>query len=513
MEQTIHWADVVANEALTKSDTHIVATGITPSGNIHIGNMREVVTADAVYRALIDSGGNADLIYIADTFDPLRKVYPFLDESYQEHVGKPLSEIPCPCSKHSNYAQHFLEPFLQSLDKLDIHPKVILADELYKEGAFVDAIKTALIKRDEIANIIETVSSRTIDSEWSPFNPICSNCWRLTTTKVTDFDTDRQTVDYTCSCGSTGTVSMQGGGKLTWRVDWPARWPILGVTIEPFGKDHASAGGSYDTGKRISDEIYHYPAPHPIIYEWIMLKGKGAMSSSTGVTVSISDMLKIVPPEVLRYLIIRSKPEKHIEFDPGLPLLNLIDEYDNLSDDPEKSQDIRGYQLSQTKADASAKIPFKHMVTAIQIADHSFDYLLTVLQRGGYDVTDVENIRQRADNAQNWLTTFAPPMVKFTISKNLPPETRNFNAQQREALRILSEKMSGYNDAQTVHDGIYTLAREMDISPKKLFTTIYQSLLGTRSGPRLGYFLVSMDRDFVVERFEEASSLNRLHMH
>jgi lysyl-tRNA synthetase class 1 len=506
MDGTIHWADVVANEALKRGNTHIVATGITPSGNIHIGNMREVVTADAVYRALLDAGGDADLIYIADTYDPLRRVYPFLDKTYEEHVGKPLSEIPCPCQNHHSYADHFLEPFLQSLDKLDIHPRVIHADKLYKEGAFTDSIKTALIKRNEIASIIEEVSKRTLDSDWNPFNPICSRCGRLTTTKVTGFDTDKNTVDYTCSCGSTGTVSMDGGGKLTWRVDWPARWPILGVTIEPFGKDHASAGGSYDTGRRISEEVYHYPVPHPIIYEWIMLKGKGAMSSSTGVTVPISDMLDVVPPEVLRYLIIRSKPEKHIEFDPGLGLLNLIDEYDNLNDDTGEDKYLRGYELSQTGGTTSARIPFRHMVTAVQIADHSFDYLLTVLKRGGYDVNDVENISRRANNAQNWLNKFAPPMVKFTIQKSMPPEVRNFNFKQRIALRILSEQIREYKDSQAVHDGVYLIAKELDISPKKIFQTIYQSLLGTKSGPRLGYFLISLDKDFLVERFNKASA-------
>jgi len=501
MAETIHWADVVAKEALEKSNRYIVASGITPSGNIHIGNMREVLTADAVYRALRDAGGDATLIYIADTYDPLRKVYPFLDDNYEEHVGKPLSEIPCPCTDHTSYAEHFLEPFIDSMEKLGIHPVIHHADKLYKEGAFVDAIKTALVKRDEIAKILEEVSSRTLEPDWNPFNPICNDCGKLTTTNVTGFDPDAETVDYSCSCGSTGTVSMRGGGKLTWRVDWPARWPILGITIEPFGKDHASAGGSYDTGKRISAEIYDYPAPHPIVYEWIMLKGKGAMSSSTGVTVSISDMLEILPPEVLRYLIIRSKPEKHIEFDPGLPLLNLIDEYDNL----DESLDIRAYQLSQAGGDRSVKIPFRHMVTAIQIADHSFDYLLTVLERGGYDVTDVEKVRQRAFNVDKWLESFAPPMVKFSIQKTLPPEVRNFNAQQRQVMKILSERMPGYEDGQAIHDGIYNIAREVDMNPKKLFQTIYQALLGTKSGPRLGYFLVSMDRDFVVERFRAAS--------
>ena len=114
MAQITHWADVVADEALELGNDHLVATGITPSGHIHIGNMREVVTADAAFRTLLDKGAGAELIYIADTFDPLRKVYPFLPESYAEHVGKPLSEVLCPCGECKNYADHFLKPFFEA---------------------------------------------------------------------------------------------------------------------------------------------------------------------------------------------------------------------------------------------------------------------------------------------------------------------------------------------------------------------------------------------------------------
>lgn len=502
MAETIHWADVIAKEALKKGCKHTVASGITPSGNIHIGNMREVLTADAVYRALQDAGAEASILYVADTYDPLRKVYPFLDDSYAEHVGKPLSEIPCPCGDHASYAEHYLEPFINSMVKLDIHPVIYRADKLYKEGAYVNAIKTALEKRDAIARILEEVSGRDLNPDWNPFNPICNICGKLTTTAVTAFDLVAETVDYSCSsCGSSGTVSMKGGGKLTWRVDWPARWPILDVTIEPFGKDHATAGGSYDTGKRISTEIFGYLPPFPIVYEWIMLKGKGAMSSSSGVTISISDMLETVPAEVLRYLIIRSKPEKHLEFDPGLPLLNLIDEYDNL----DESLDMRAYQLSQAGGKKGVQIPFRHMVTAVQIAEHSFDYLLTVLKRGDYDVTDTETIRQRANNVEKWLEKFAPPLVKFKVQKTLPAEARNFNTQQRKALELLAQRLPELGDGQAIHDGIYGIAQELDIVPKKLFETIYQAILGTKSGPRLGYFLISLDRAFLVKRLQEAA--------
>lgn len=500
MNETIHWTDVIAEKLLRRGNKHTVASGITPSGSIHIGNMREVVTADAVYRGLEDKGADVRLIYIADTFDPLRKVYPFLSSDYEAHVGKPLSDIPCPCGGHRNYAEHFLLPFIESLNALGIRPGVYRADELYKEGKYLEAIKIALLNRDRIARIISEVSGRELETGWNPFNPICNECGKLTTTKVTGFDPAAETVDYACTCGSRGTVSMKGGGKLTWRVDWPARWPIFGTTVEPFGKDHATAGGSYDTGKRISQEIYHYEPPYPVVYEWIMLKGMGAMHSSTGVAISIEEMLEIVPPEVLRYLIIRQKPEKHIEFDPGLALLNLIDEYDQIEGDK------RSYQLSQTEASKPTDIPFRHMVTAVQIAEgKDFDHLLTVLKRTDYDISDIEAIRQRADNARNWLEKYAPPFVKFKVRETLPPQVKSFTPGQKKALSILADRMDHGMTGQEVHDSMYEVAEKSGLPAKKIFETVYLALLGIKSGPRAGYFLSSLDRDFVVNRFKEAS--------
>ncbi len=499
-EETIHWADVIAEEVLRRGKKHTVASGITPSGPIHIGNMREVVTADAVYRALADKGADVRLIYIGDTYDPLRKVYPFLSKDYEAHVGKPLSEIPCPCGSHRSYAEHFLLPFIEALHTLGIKPTVYRADELYRQGKYVEAIKKALLNREEIARILTEVSSRELESDWSPFNPICNECGRLSTTKVTGFDVEKETVDYVCKCGSCGTVSMKGGGKLTWRVDWPARWPIFGTTVEPFGKDHATAGGSYDTGKRISREIYDYKPPYPIVYEWIMLKGKGAMHSSTGLAISINEMLEIVPPEVLRYLIIRQKPEKHIEFDPGLALLNLIDEYDRVEGDK------RAYQLSQTEATTHTDIPFRHMVTAVQIADdRGFDYLLTVLGRTGYDTSDVEAIRQRANNARSWLSKYAPAFVKFKVQETLPPQVKSFTKEEKLALSILADELARGMSGQEIHDNMYKVAAECGIDGKKVFEAVYIALLGLKSGPRAGHFLESLDRDFVVKRLKEAS--------
>ncbi|NYT02514.1 MAG: lysine--tRNA ligase, partial [Methanosarcinales archaeon] len=381
---------------------------------------------------------------------------------------------------------------------LGIEPEVLRADQLYKEGRYLEATKTALVKRDEIARILKEVSGREVPAGWCPFDACCQSCGRTNTTKVTGFDLDEETVSYVCQCGHSGQAPMRGGGKLAWRVDWPARWKILNVTFEPFGKDHATAGGSYDTGKRISEEIYGYPAPYPVVYEWIHLKGKGAMHSSTGLVVTIQEMLDVVPPEVLRYLIIRNKPEKHIEFDPGLPLLSLVDEYD------QQKGEERALELSNIGKRQPFQIPFRHMVTAVQIAREDQDLLMTALQRSGYDTSRQEEILGRARNVQIWLERYAPPFVKFQLREELPKEAHNLSSEEKEALGKLALDI-GDRSAAEIHDLIYEVASDQGLDSKKFFQAVYISFLGERQGPKAGWFLASLDRDFVVERLLEAS--------
>lgn len=526
MTDITHWADVVANEVLARGKKHLVATGITPSGQIHIGNMREVVTADAAYRALVDKGAEAEFIYIADTYDPLRKVYPFLDESYAEHVGKPLSEVPCPCKKHKSYSEHFLEPFLEALVHLGIHPKVYRADELYKQGVYTDSIKKALVERDKIAKILEDISGKSPAETWNPFNPICSACGKINATIVTGFDLDAETVDYKCSCGNSGTVSMNGGGKLTWRVDWPARWGALGVTVEPYGKDHASSGGSYDTGVPIAKEVFGYDAPFPVVYEWIMLGNEGAMSSSTGVVVSIADMLKVVPPEVLRYLIIRTKPEKHIRFDPGQPLLTLVDDYERLQAMEEPGPyEKRIMELSYAEGICRTDIPFKHMTTIYQAASGDFEKIMRIVRRAGYDTSNEKCIRALADNVGNWLEMYAPAFAKFSVKEDLPVQAASLSELQRAFLSSFSsmiaekDELSGEEYHNLVYsakeqdselnkrmaDALYVNPDEVHADPKDLFKAIYTAVLGQQSGPKAGWFLSSLEKDFLVRRFMDAA--------
>jgi len=500
-----HWADFLADEILgQRGQHHVVNTGITPSGEIHIGNMREVVTADAIHRVLNQRGSDSQLLYIADTYDPLRHVYPFLDsQRYHDKVGKPLSEIPCPCDRHANYAEHFLEPFLESLQQLGIHPTVHRADQLYKTGVYTETIVIALQQREQIRQIIKEETGRATPEDWSPFNPLCSTCGRINQATVSGFSAEAQTVDYACTCGDRGTVSMAGGGKLTWRVDWPARWKIFGVTVEPFGKDHASRGGSYDTGVRIAREVYGIEPPFPVPYEWLSLAGKGDMSSSKGNVLSIHAMLEVVPPEVLRYLILRAPPQRSIRLDPGLPLLQLIDEYDDVE---AKNRDSRALELAAISGIKPVGVPFRHMVTVVQAAQGEADTWTEILRRNGYQLDNTEALRQRGAYAQHWLETFAPEELRFRVQDQLPPAVGVLTTEQKQGLHLLGERLHPGMTGEQIHQLIYTLKDELETKPDLLFKAIYLALLGKTQGPRAGWFLSSLDTAFVKQRLAEAAA-------
>jgi len=514
----MHWADVLADELLKEDKKHVLATGITPSGPIHIGNMREILTTDAVCRCLTDKGGNAELIYVADDYDPLRKVYPYLSKSYEKYVGMPISDIPCPCGEHTSYADHYLISFLNSLKEIGVEPKIYRANKMYKNGDFNKAIQIAMDNTDKIKDIIQKISKRQPPKDWIPFNIRCEKCKKITTAKAVLYE--YPIIEYKCECGYEGEVDIRKGGvgKLPWRVDWPARWKMLSVTFEPFGKDLGTVGGARDTGEKIVEEIYGYPAPKYTVYEFILLKGKGAMHSSKGTALSAEEMLNTTPPEVLRFLLMNNQPGKHLMFDSGLGLLNLVDEYDKQErvyfkkEGPTKGmKDLnKTYELSQPYDIPKIipyQLPYRHLVTLIQIAE-KWNEVKKILLRTGQIPKDLskqdeEHLKQRAEHARYWLENFAPDMLKFEVKKKLPKV--DLAKEQKKFLLSLTEKLSSIDwEAENIHNIIYDSSEKEKIPIKIAFKTIYQIILGQEKGPRAGYFLSNLDKDFVLKRFKEA---------
>jgi lysyl-tRNA synthetase class 1 len=484
-----HWADTIAAELTRARGDHHLSTGISPSGEIHVGNLREVMTGDILTRAIRDAGKTAALHYFADDFDPLRRVYPFLDKkAFEPHLGKPISRIPCPCSGHPSYSEHFLEPFLASLPRLGIDLEVFRSSQVYGSGRMVPLIIKALEQRDRLATILEEITGRETVPGWSPFQVVCTGCGRMTQAKVRGFSAADETVDYSCGCGSEGSVPMAGGGKLQWRIDWPARWTLLEVTVEPFGKDHASRGGSYDAGVRIIREVFGAEPPHPVPYEWINLRGRGDMSSSKGNVVAIAEVLDAVPPEVMRYLIARARPMKTISLE-------------------EKGTAPRIIELCRVEGFRPVGVPFRHLVSVLQMAAGNFGQAVRILERGGHRVDDRDGLRQRFDQARVWLDRFAPDEEKFSIQETLPATAANLTAAQKKFLSLFADRLTPEMDGEGIHRLIYELKDEAGLEgPREAFQAIYLVLLDKRSGPRAGWFLSILETDFVRTRFREAAA-------
>ncbi len=499
----LFWADEIAKDIVSRRDHFTVATGITPSGHIHVGNLREVGTADIIVRALRALGKEVRFVYIADTFDPLRHVYPFLDEKvYAKHVGAPLSRIPAPDGSDQSYADYFLKPFLHALENLDIKVELIRANEAYEKGLYTANIIKALEATNKIRDILKEETGKKTQDDWSPFQVICNACKRMSDTTVRGFHAQKKVVQYSCQCGDEGEVSMQGGGKLTWRVDWPARWQMYNISVEPFGKDHASSGGSYDTGQRISKEVFGYDAPYGVIYEWIGLKGAGDMSSSKGNVISVAEVVSLMPPEVLKYFIFKHKPQKRLMFDPGLPLLSLLDEYDDPSS-KERSQKAHEYaNISNLKGTG---VPFRHVLTLHQIYQGNIDQIMQALKRTGFDHVDQVSMKNRLMYAKQWLKDYGPQDMKFEIQEKTPEQISQLSVNQRQALKHLAMRSSQSFLANDYHQLIYAIKDELGLSPNEIFEAIYIALLAKTKGPRAGMFLSSLKHDFIKQRFLEAS--------
>lgn len=174
----MHWADVIAKEVAEKNDHPIIATGISPTGILHVGSLREAITGESVRSALKGMGSDVKLIYLIDSFDPLRKRYDFLPEEFEKYVGMPICSIPCPCGKHDNYAHHFIQPFLDVVDSLGVNCEIIWTHELYRDGKFAEMIDQSIKNVDKVESILREVSGR--DKKFTPYNPLCEECGRFT---------------------------------------------------------------------------------------------------------------------------------------------------------------------------------------------------------------------------------------------------------------------------------------------------------------------------------------------
>lgn len=511
-----YWVDIICNDLEDNfpNDELIISSGISPSGPYHLGHAREVLTAEAIVRGMKLRGRSIRHIHFVDCFDALRKRYPYLPAEYEKHAGKPLFLVPAPDGKSESYAKQYFNQYLEATKQLGIEMEVIWAPDEYKNAKFANIIRESIIKKDQIASVIAEVSGRELEPDWLPIQILDQSNNSLRTAKFVEFDEDKGLVTYIGSDNRSYIADIaKGQVKLDWRVDWPARWKIWGNQVEGFGRDHATKGGSYDTGKAIIEKVFKAKAPYPIPYENINLKGDTKkMSSSLGNLVTISDVLKIIPTEILRYFTFKSKPERQLFFDPTIGLYNLIDEYAKTESDysagnePEFKEALLISQL-QGKAHSISTIPFSHLVSSYQAASFDINETFKILKRSGYQ-KQLQNQKSVIINelgyVKNWLDSYAPDSVKFVISKDTSHISLN-KVEKEFITKLISNIKKQEFKADLLHQSIYDTSLDCKIEPKTAFSLIYKLFINKEYGPRAGYFLESLGKAFVLKRLNSST--------
>ncbi len=484
----------------------LVESGVSPSGKYHLGTLREVLTAEVIVRELKRRNRTARHTHFVDDLDALRKVPAGIGPEFEKYLGQPLYQVPAPDGSSNSYADYFLNDLLKAGDKLKLEMEVVRSHEKYQAGIFTPAIETALEHIDEVRKVLQTISGHNLGEEWSPIQ--INEDGYLKKRRFLSLDKATKTVAYEDKDAKQKSISYaKGDVKLDWRIDWPARWWLLHVDAEPFGRDHATKGGSYDTGAALMERVFKATPPLPLPYAFINRSGETKkMSKSAGDTVDLEQLLKVLPPEVVWYFVIRYEPDKQLIFDEGAGVVRLIDEFAELLAKPSKSDDEQQLiELCTQNLDiAISSVPFSHLVASYQAALKDPAKTLEIIKRtehGSLAGSQQEIIKKELAFIDQWLNNWAPEDIKFELREKVDP--KEFDAEQKSYLQALAEKIAAAPesaDGDWFHKAIYEFDPTPNMPKPELFTTLYKALIGKESGPRAGWFLSILPRDWLIKR-------------
>lgn len=507
----MYWVDNVVSELRKrKLSLEWVDDMKTPSGRIHVGALRGVVVHDLVFKALNVSGVNTKYTYVFDNHDPMDSLPVYLPkEKFEKYLGMPLFKVPSPVEGFSDYAQYYAKEFVGVFNKIGCYPEILWATDLYKSGRMNSLIKECLDKAPEIRKIYEELYKKKISNTWFPFQPYCESCSKVSTTNVDGWDGEKvsysceiDAVSWTRGCGFRGKRSPFSDkekipGKLPWKIEWAVKWKVLGVTVEGAGEDHMSKGGSHDLASLICERIISYPIPYPLPYAFFLIGGR-KMSSSKGRGSSALEMLEILPPELLRFLMVKTKITQQINFDPSENTIpKLFDEYQKAAEAyfSKKNEDLaRIFELSQIdKIKKPPSIRFSVLAQWVQMPNMEEE-----IKKEGFE--------DWAGYARIWVEKYAPESEKFLLQQSLPESAKSLSDKQKKYLRKVSLELNKSWKPEDFQVNLFEWAKELNLPSKDAFSAIYLPLLNKSYGPKAGWIILSLDKEFVKKRFLDAAN-------
>ncbi|WP_455361319.1 lysine--tRNA ligase [Streptomyces sp. SYSU K21746] len=486
----------------------VVASGLSPSGPIHLGNLREVMTPHLVADEIRRRGIEVRHVLSWDDYDRYRKVpagVAGVDDSWAEHIGKPLTSVPAPAgSAYPNWAEHFKAAMVEALDELGVEYDGISQTEQYTSGVYREQILHAMKHRADIDAVLDRYRTKDkpaaakggkkqqqkpVDEAeleaaegsgaaseddgsggaagYYPYKPYCTVCQKDLTT-VTAYDDESTALAYTCTaCGHSETVLLSefNGGKLVWKVDWPMRWAYEGVVFEPSGVDHSSPGSSFVVGGQIVREVFDGVQPIGPMYAFVGISGMAKMSSSKGGVPTPADALKIMEAPLLRWLYARRRPNQAFKIAFDQEIQRLYDEWDSLerkvADGSVLPADAAAYSRATRTAAGELPhtprpLPYRTLASVVDITAGHDEQTLRILSDldPANPLSSLDEARPRLDRAENWITTQVPAEQRTLVREEPDKELLgSLDEQGRESLRLLLEGL----DTHWSLDGLTTL--------------------------------------------------------
>ena len=552
------WVSQFADAVLAEAERRgpgtrvVVASGLSPSGPIHLGNLRELMTPHLVADEIRRRGVACTHILSWDDYDRFRKVPAGVDPSWAEHIGKPLTAVPAPPgSPYANWAEHFTAPMIAAMAELGIEVQAVSQTAQYTSGAYRDQILLAMRERGRIDAILDKYRTKgrvvaatkglseddaaaaelaaegsgaaseddgTSTTGYYPYKPYCTQCGKDTTT-IRSYDDETTELTYDCACGHSETVRLSefNGGKLVWKVDWPMRWAYEGVLFEPSGVDHSSPGSSFVVGTQIAPEIFDAPAPIGPMYAFVGISGMAKMSSSKGAVPTPADALELMEAALLRWLYARRQPNQAFDIAFDQQLQRLYDEWDALTRRmgagtaaPQESAAYRRAAATSAGVLASTPrpLPFGTLASIVDVTTGDPDQTLRILRE--LDPTDpvstLDETRPRLDRAQQWITTQVAADQRTRLRPSPDVDLLgSLDEGQREALALLRDGLDDHWSLEGLTTLVYAVPKrqlglpldvkptpELKVAQRTFFALVYRLLVGRDTGPRLPTLLLAI---------------------
>ncbi|WP_341631144.1 lysine--tRNA ligase [Sphingomonas agri] len=489
----------------------IFETGYGPSGLPHIGTFNEVARTSFVRHAYEElTGGPTRLIAFSDDMDGLRKAPDNVPnrDMLEENLGKPLTRIPDPFGEYESFAHHNNAMLRRFLDRYGFDYEFLSATDCYTSGRFDDVIRKVLHGWDAIMGVMLPTLREDRRKTYSPVLPISPRTGRVLQVTVDVVDAEAGLIAFDDEDGSRVQQSAFGGAaKLQWKVDWAARWAALGVDYEMAGKDLIDS--VVQSGK-IARVLGARP-PEGFNYEMFLDERGEKISKSKGNGLSLEEWLRYGSEPSLSFYIYR-EPRRAKSLHIGV-IPRAVDEYwqfrNNYSKQPLDQQ--LGNPVHHIHA---GKVPQEtlpltyglllNLVSLPGVADRETAWKFVQRYAPGTSPASDPELDELIGLAVNYARDFVAPDLK----------RRRPSALEAEALRDLDQelaKLPEHAEGETIQHAVFEVGKRHPFeSLRAWFQALYETLLGSSQGPRMGSFIalygIGNSRDLIAQALDNVAA-------